>query len=33
VVGRFVPTGVVPTFYEELQRRGVPVDMEVFQDA
>src|SRR5260221_5676088 len=27
VVGRFVPTGVVPTFYEDLQRRGVPVDM------
>jgi pilus assembly protein CpaF len=33
VVGRFVPTGVVPTFYEDLQRRGVPVDMDVFQDA
>ena len=33
VVGRFAPTGVVPAFYEELQRRGVPVDMDVFQDA
>jgi len=32
VVGRFVPTGVVPAFYEELQGRGVPVEMDVFQD-
>ncbi|TMB06787.1 MAG: FHA domain-containing protein [Deltaproteobacteria bacterium] len=32
VVGRFAPTGVVPAFYEELQRRGVAVDMDAFQD-
>ncbi|MFL5310074.1 MAG: ATPase, T2SS/T4P/T4SS family [Myxococcales bacterium] len=32
VVGRFAPTGVVPTFFEELQRRGIPVDMAVFQE-
>ena len=33
VVGQFVATGVVPAFYEELQQRGVPVDMDVFRDA
>jgi pilus assembly protein CpaF len=33
VVGRFAPTGVVPAFYAELQQRGVPVNMEVFQEA
>jgi pilus assembly protein CpaF len=33
VVGRFAPTGVVPAFYEELQQRGVPVNMDVFQQA
>jgi pilus assembly protein CpaF len=33
VVGRFAPTGVVPAFYQELQQRGVPVNMEVFQEA
>ena len=33
VVGQFVATGVVPVFYEELQQRGVPVDMDVFRDA
>jgi pilus assembly protein CpaF len=33
VVGRFAPTGVVPAFYEELQQRGVPVNMDVFQHA
>src|SRR5947208_4241606 len=32
VVGRFAPTGVVPAFYEELQRRGVAVDMDAFQE-
>ena len=30
VVGRFVPTGFVPRFYDDLQRRGIPVDMDVF---
>ena len=33
VVGRFVATGLVPAFYEELQQRGVPVNMDVFQEA
>src|SRR6185369_7837925 len=32
VVGRFVATGFVPRFYDDLQRRGVPVDMDVFRD-
>jgi pilus assembly protein CpaF len=32
VVGRFAPTGVVPAFFEDLQRRGVPADRDVFQD-
>ena len=32
VLGRFAPTGVVPAFYEELQRRGVAVDMDAFQE-
>jgi pilus assembly protein CpaF len=32
VVGRFVATGLVPAFYDDLQRRGIAVDMEVFQD-
>jgi len=32
VVGRFVATGLVPSFYDDLQRRGIPVDMDVFQE-
>jgi pilus assembly protein CpaF len=32
VVGRFAATGFVPKFYDDLQRRGVPLDMEVFRD-
>ena len=32
VVGRFMATGLVPSFYDDLQRRGIPVDMEVFQE-
>jgi pilus assembly protein CpaF len=32
VMGRFVPTGLVPRFYDDLQRRGIPVDMEVFAE-
>ena len=31
VVGRFLATGFVPAFYDELQQRGVPVNLEVFQ--
>jgi pilus assembly protein CpaF len=32
VVGRFVPTGFVPRFYDDLQRRGMQVDMDVFRE-
>ena len=32
VVGRFLPTGFVPSFYDDLQRRGIPVDMDVFRE-
>jgi pilus assembly protein CpaF len=32
VVGRFAPTGFVPKFYDDLQRRGVPLEMDVFLD-
>ncbi len=32
VMGRFTATGFVPKFYDELQRRGVPVDLEIFRD-
>ena len=31
VRGRFVSTGVVPRFCEELQRRGVTVNLEIFR--
>ena len=33
VLGRFVATGFVPRFYDDLQRRGIPVDMDVFREA
>jgi pilus assembly protein CpaF len=32
VKGRFVATGFVPKFYDELQRRGVPVNMNIFRE-
>jgi pilus assembly protein CpaF len=32
VKGRFVATGFVPKFYEELQRRGIPVNMNIFRE-
>ncbi len=32
VVGRFVPTGLVPRFYDDLHRRGIAVDMQVFAE-
>lgn len=32
VRGRFVPSGFVPRFYEDLQRRGIPVDMGIFRE-
>jgi pilus assembly protein CpaF len=31
VVGKFVATGFVPRFYDDLQRRGIPVNMEIFR--
>jgi len=31
VRGRFVPTGHIPDFYQDLMRRGVPVDVSIFQ--
>jgi pilus assembly protein CpaF len=32
VRGRYVATGFVPRFYEELQRRGMPVNMGIFRE-
>ncbi|MBI5482721.1 MAG: Flp pilus assembly complex ATPase component TadA [Deltaproteobacteria bacterium] len=32
VRGKFVATGFVPRFYDELQRRGVPVNMGIFRE-
>jgi len=32
VAGRFVPSGFVPRFYEDLQRRGLPVNMSIFRE-
>jgi pilus assembly protein CpaF len=32
VRGRFVASGFVPKFYEELQRKGLPVDMSIFRE-
>jgi len=32
VAGRFVATGFVPAFYDDLQRRGMPVDMSIFRE-
>jgi len=32
VAGRFVATGFVPRFYEEMRRRGIAVNMEVFRE-
>lgn len=31
VVGQYIATGVVPTFYEDLRNRGVDVDMSIFK--
>ena len=33
VVGRFVATGFIPKFYEDLRRRGIPVDMSIFRES
>ncbi|MDY0005019.1 MAG: ATPase, T2SS/T4P/T4SS family, partial [Polyangia bacterium] len=32
VLGRFVPTGFIPRFYEDLRRRGMQVDMTIFRE-
>ncbi|MBS2021923.1 MAG: CpaF family protein [Deltaproteobacteria bacterium] len=32
VVGKFIATGFVPRFYDDLQRRGVPVNMDIFRE-
>ena len=32
VQGRFIATGFVPRFYEDLQSRGIPVDMGIFRE-
>ena len=32
VKGRFVATGFVPKFYDDLQRRGIPVNMDIFRE-
>jgi pilus assembly protein CpaF len=32
VRGRFMATGFVPRFYDDLQRRGIPVNMEIFRE-
>jgi pilus assembly protein CpaF len=31
VKGRFVPTGNIPELYQSLQKRGIPVDLSIFQ--
>ena len=32
VRGRYVASGFVPRFYDELQRRGIPVNMGIFRE-
>ena len=32
VVGKFIATGFVPKFYDDLQRRGIPVTMDIFRE-
>jgi pilus assembly protein CpaF len=32
VKGRYVATGFIPKFYDELQRRGIPVNMDIFRE-
>jgi pilus assembly protein CpaF len=32
VAGRFIATGFVPSFYDDLQRRGIPGDMSIFRE-
>ncbi|NMB75888.1 MAG: Flp pilus assembly complex ATPase component TadA [Myxococcales bacterium] len=32
VMGRYVATGFIPKFYDDLQRRGIPVNMDIFRE-
>ena len=32
VRGRFLASGFVPTFYDDLQRKGIPVNMSIFRE-
>ena len=32
VAGRYVPSGFVPRFYEDLRQRGIPVNMNIFRE-
>ncbi len=32
VLGRHVSTGFIPRFYDDLQRRGIPVNMDIFRE-
>ncbi|MHB8420804.1 MAG: ATPase, T2SS/T4P/T4SS family [Myxococcales bacterium] len=32
IKGRFISTGFVPKFYEDMQRRGLPVNMNIFRE-
>ncbi|HUB08944.1 MAG TPA: ATPase, T2SS/T4P/T4SS family [Myxococcales bacterium] len=32
IKGRFIATGFVPKFYEDMQRRGLPVNMNIFRE-
>jgi pilus assembly protein CpaF len=31
VVGRHVPTGYIPRFYDQLRQRGLPADLTIFR--
>ena len=33
VKGRFVASGFIPKFYDDMQKRGIPVNMNIFQDS
>ncbi len=32
VLGRIIPTGIIPNFYMELKQKGVPVNMNIFKE-
>jgi pilus assembly protein CpaF len=31
IKGEFTPTGIVPTFFEDIQKRGIPLSKEIFK--